>query len=119
MPTPPAPPADHVDAELERVRRVFPPLRAAALAYRPNWDGDQLRDAMTAAHIAGWPLERIYATVYKLTCDPDAEPRDLAEAAKRPTCRWPAGDPREGAARARELLGQRHPDPATESVPST
>jgi hypothetical protein len=103
----PDPAADAAAAELERVRRVFPPLRAAALAYRPDWNPDELRDAMTAAHTAGWPLERIYARVYELTRTPDGEPRDLAEAAKKPTVKQTPSDPHAGADLARAQLATR------------
>jgi len=79
-------------------------------AWRPDWDRDQLSQAVVAAKHADWGPERTLMAVARLICDEKAVPHDLAVAARKPAERPPAPEPgawERGPALARELMGRR------------
>ena len=82
-------------------------LTALAARMRPDWDRQAFTDALTAARTAMWPWDQTCRLVFRMLLDPRGEPRELRDAARRPTQRQEPGDEKAGAARARELLDQR------------
>lgn len=81
-----------------------------ACAMRADWDPDDLRKAITAAVGATWHPLDVTAEVWRLIHDPDGEPADLRNAARRPRLSPATGAAvaHRGAAYARELLAIRH-----------
>ena len=63
---------------------AYPQLLALACAMRPDWDRDDLRDAMTAVHHAGWPWRDVYREVSRLIWAEDETPATLRNSARRP-----------------------------------
>lgn len=95
------------ETDLRTVRPAMAELVALAVAVRPDWDADRLRDALVACHQAGWPWTRTMRQTVELLCDESGAPRDLAAAARNPLRRQ-APDPgayERGAAAARAALG--------------
>jgi hypothetical protein len=62
-----------------------------ACAMRADWDPDDLRKAITAAVGATWHPLDVTAEVWRLIHDPDGEPADLRNAARRPVLRPATG----------------------------
>lgn len=65
-------------------RPAFPQLHALACAMRPEWSPDELRDAMTAAHQAGWEWVAVFREVARLVLAQDESPATLRNSARRP-----------------------------------
>jgi hypothetical protein len=87
-------------------------LQALAAAMRPDWDRDQLAQAILAAKNAGWTFEQVFRYVVRLLVREDAAPAELRHAAANPlrpeAAKTPAWHDR--AAEARERLLHRHDD---------
>lgn len=60
-------------------------LVALAREMRPRWDADAFEAAVLAAGHAGWTWEATCRAAFRVLLDPNAEPRDLRDAARRPT----------------------------------
>jgi hypothetical protein len=65
-------------------RPAYPELHALAAAMRPTWNATELRDAMTAAHQAGWPWKDVYREVMRLAWAEEETPATLRNSARRP-----------------------------------
>lgn len=74
---------ENLDAPWEP-RPAFPQLHALACAMRPDWSPDELRDAMTAAHQAGWEWVAVFREVARLVLAQDESPATLRNSARRP-----------------------------------
>lgn len=95
------------------VKSAMAELVALAVAVRPDWDGERLRDALVACHQAGWPWARTMRMTVELLCEEESSPRDLTAAARNPLRRQ-APEPgayERGAAAARAALGLELPEP--------
>lgn len=89
-------------------RPAYPELHALAAAMRPAWNSTELRDAMTAAHQAGWPWKDVYREVMRLAWAEEETPATLRVSARRPQASPPAPlDPRLKAALFADLAARR------------
>jgi hypothetical protein len=88
--TDPAPPFEPCPA--------YPELHALACAMRPDWSPDELHDAMTAAHQAGWPWKDVFREVARLVLAGDEVPATLRNSARRPGGRHDPGAYERGGA---------------------
>jgi hypothetical protein len=52
---------------------------------RPDWSPDELRDAMTAVHQAGWAWRDVFREVARLALAEDETPATLRNSARKPT----------------------------------
>jgi hypothetical protein len=66
-------------------------LLDVACCMRPCWDRDELERAIIAATNATWHPLDVTAEVWRLIHDPDGEPADLRNAARRPVLRPATG----------------------------
>jgi hypothetical protein len=57
---------------------------ALALEMRPDWNRTELRDAMTAVHLAGWAWKDVFREVNRLAWAEDETPATLRNSARRP-----------------------------------
>ena len=53
---------------------AYPELLALACAMRPDWDRDDLRNAMTAAHAANVPWRDVFREITRLAWAEDETP---------------------------------------------
>jgi len=74
-------------------RPAYPQLLATACEMRPDWSPTELRDAMTAAHQAGWPWVSVFREVARLALARDETPATLRNSSRRPGARGQAGPP--------------------------
>ena len=89
-------------------------LQALAAAMRPDWNRDQLGQAILAAKNAGWTFEQVFRYITRLLVREDADPAELRHAAAHPI-KAPEGKTQawhDRAAEARERLLNRHPEDA-------
>lgn len=59
-------------------------LHALACAMRPDWNTNDLHDAMTAVHQAGWGWKDVFREVARLVLAEDETPATLRNSARRP-----------------------------------
>jgi hypothetical protein len=71
-------------------RPAYPELLALAAAMRPDWNRTELRDAMTAVHLAGWAWRDVYREVMRLAWTEGEAPATLRNSARRPGTAAPA-----------------------------
>ncbi len=65
-------------------------LHALARVMRPDWDQEDLKDAMIGAQNAGWSWRDVYREVMRLAWDKDETPATLRSSARRPLTAPPA-----------------------------
>jgi hypothetical protein len=83
-------------------RPAYAQLLALALEMRPDWNRTELRDAMTAVHLAGWPWKDVFREVNRLAWAEDETPATLRNSARRPVPAQASGP--EVNARGREAV---------------
>jgi hypothetical protein len=81
---------------------AYPELLALAAAMRPDWNRTELRDAMTAVHLAGWAWKDVFREVNRLAWAEDETPATLRNSARRPVPAQASGP--EVNARGREAV---------------
>lgn len=87
---------------------AYTELLALASAMRPDWNRTELRDAMTAAHLAGWAWKDVFREVARLVLAQDETPATLRNSARRPGPAVPAPlDPGVKAALLTDLASRR------------
>jgi hypothetical protein len=83
---------------------AYPQLVALAAEMRPDWNTADFEGAVNAARNAGWTFERIAGEAFRMLRTPNAEPRELRQAARADRPPAPGATER-GLALAREMLG--------------
>lgn len=77
---------------------AYPELLALAAAMRPDWNRTELRDAMTAAHLAAWAWKDVFREVARLVLAEDETPATLRNSARRPVAQKDPGAYERGGA---------------------
>lgn len=93
-------------------RSAYPELHALAVAMRPDWNATELRDAMTAVHLAGWAWRDVFREVSRLVWARDETPATLRNSARKPGPAVPAPfNPNLRAALLEDLASRRATGP--------